>query len=64
MFICICNAIRESELRDAARTSDLAVEALYAAFGKEPQCRQCLEEAEHIVDEVRSCCSGRELVPA
>jgi bacterioferritin-associated ferredoxin len=64
VYICICNAIREKELREAARSNDQTVEALYAAFGKEPQCRQCLEEAEHIVDEERAACTGRELALA
>ena len=67
MYICICNAIRESELREAARASDLEVEAIYAALGKQPQCRHCLEEAEHLVAEERACCgsaTGREMALA
>lgn len=54
MYVCICNAIRESELRCAARTSRCDVEALYARMGKRPQCAQCLEDAEDIVAEERS----------
>jgi bacterioferritin-associated ferredoxin len=53
MYICICNAIRESDLRHAARGTRCDVEALYARFGKRPQCSQCLEEAEDIVQEER-----------
>lgn len=54
MYICICNAIRESDLRSAARCGAGSAEALYRAMGKEPQCRQCLDEAEDIVSEERA----------
>jgi len=39
MYICICNAIRECELRD------------YAKLGKTPNCGQCLKDADRIVEE-------------
>ncbi len=54
MYVCICNAIRETDLRDAARRSKGDAEALYAALGRAPQCRQCLEEAEEIIAEENS----------
>lgn len=53
MYVCICNAIRECELRAAARSSRGDAEALYAAIGRPPQCGQCLEEAADIVDDER-----------
>lgn len=55
MFICICNAIRESELRDAALRHGGDAEAIYAELGKKPDCRQCLEEAEELLEQARSC---------
>lgn len=55
MYVCICNAIRETDLRCAARRCRGNAEAVYAALGRTPQCRQCLEEAEEIIaDEVDS----------
>jgi len=53
MYVCICNAIRESELRQAARTCSGDANALYAGIGRAPQCGQCLEEAEEIIAEER-----------
>lgn len=54
MYVCICNAIRESDFRAAARAHpELGAEALYGSLGKQPQCRQCLEEADRIRDEER-----------
>lgn len=52
MYICICNAIPESTLREAAHLPGDA-EAVYAALGYKPQCRTCLEEANHILAEER-----------
>jgi bacterioferritin-associated ferredoxin len=54
MYVCVCNAIRECELRCAARCKPGDAEALYAAMGKEPQCCQCLDEAEEIIVEERT----------
>ncbi len=60
MFICVCNAIRECELRRAAQGSGADVEAVYARLGKRPQCRQCLDDAEAIVFEERAlACHGQ-----
>jgi len=53
MYICICNAIRENDLRAAARCTTGAAESLYRWMGKVPQCRQCLDEADDIVAEER-----------
>jgi len=53
MYVCICNAIREVDFRAMARRCHGDAEAVYAALGKEPQCRMCLEEADHILMEER-----------
>lgn len=53
MFVCVCNAIREKDLRAAARSCAGPAESLYAALGKLPQCRQCLDEADQIVADAR-----------
>ena len=54
MYICICNAIREKDLRRAACEQSGDAEALYARLGFAPQCRQCLEDAEQIISEARA----------
>lgn len=53
MFVCICNAIRETELRSAAVSCSGNAEAVYASLGRPPQCRQCLDEAAEILCEER-----------
>ena len=54
MYVCICNGIRESCLRQAARARAGTAEALYQTLGYTPQCRQCLDDAEEIVLHERS----------
>ncbi len=53
MYICICNAIKESDLRAEARVAPGTAEELYLRLGRTPMCRQCLEDADRIVHEVR-----------
>ncbi|MDZ4306476.1 (2Fe-2S)-binding protein [Allopontixanthobacter sp.] len=53
MYVCVCNAIRESELRQVARRSGGDAEAVYATLGKRPNCGSCLDDAEAILFEER-----------
>ena len=43
MYVCICNAIRESDLRRAARHVSGDAETCYAALGKPACCGTCLD---------------------
>lgn len=53
MYTCICNAIRECELRKAARQHSGDAESVYAKLGKRPNCGTCLDDAEQIILEER-----------
>ena len=53
MYVCVCNAIRESELRHAARRVEGDVDAVYQALGCRVNCGMCVEEAEEILTEER-----------
>lgn len=53
MYTCICNAIKEADLRKAARQHRGGAESVYAKLGKRPNCGQCLEEAQHVIAEER-----------
>lgn len=64
MYVCVCNAIRECELRHAARRVDGDAEAVYAELGWSPQCGTCLEEADEMVLEERACTRRLTLVAA
>lgn len=54
MYICICNAIKESELRAAALAGPGDAETLYSTLGRLPQCGQCLEDAEKLIVDARA----------
>lgn len=53
MYICICNAIRECDFREAARTCPGDADAVYECLGKHAQCGQCLDDAAEILIEER-----------
>ncbi|CAM4040805.1 BFD-like [2Fe-2S]-binding domain-containing protein [Novosphingobium lubricantis] len=54
MFICVCNAIREKDIRGAARCTGGNAEDIYRSMGFTPQCRQCLGDADDIIAEERA----------
>ena len=60
MYVCICNAIRETTLRCAARSCPGDADSVYESLGKTPQCGQCLDDATEILIEERE----RVLAPA
>lgn len=64
MYVCVCNAIRECELRAAARSCSGDVDAVYASLGKEPQCGQCLDEAMHLIIEERETARALRFLPS
>jgi bacterioferritin-associated ferredoxin len=56
VYVCICNAIREKTLREAARHCPGDADTVYASLGKTPQCGQCLDDAaELLIDERERC---------
>ena len=61
MYVCICNAIRETDLRLAALSNGGDAEATYAVLGKRPNCGQCLGKAGEIIDQERALASCNRL---
>lgn len=51
MVVCICNVIREQQIREVARGGVFDIEEIYAQLGCEPNCCQCLAFAAQIVAE-------------
>ena len=64
MYVCVCNAIRENELRHAARRDDGDVEQVYETLGCQVQCGMCVEEAAEIIVEERELDRKPRLVAA
>ena len=54
MVVCHCNAIREREVRDAARAGCGNPLDAYATLGRRPRCGQCIPFARALIDEERA----------
>jgi len=54
MVVCLCNAIREKDVRAAARNGHDSPCRAYAALGCRARCGQCAPFARAIIDEERS----------
>jgi bacterioferritin-associated ferredoxin len=54
MIVCSCNAIREQDIRAAARRGCPCPDSTYRALGCEFQCGSCRDEVEELVAIERS----------
>ncbi len=54
MIVCICNSIRETEVRQAARNGASCPTSAYRCFGKKPRCGQCFSFAREIITAERA----------
>ncbi|PZU07497.1 (2Fe-2S)-binding protein [Sphingomonas sp.] len=54
MVVCVCNALKERDVRDAARSGCQSPLAAYAALGRRPQCGQCIPFARALIAEERA----------
>ncbi len=51
MYVCICNAITEHEIRNLARNGVRDVDRVHEACNCEPVCLICAELIQEILDE-------------
>ena len=51
MVVCVCNAIREKDVREAARQGCCDPVSAYASLGRRPRCGQCVPFAREIITE-------------
>ncbi|TVV76139.1 (2Fe-2S)-binding protein [Sphingomonas solaris] len=49
MVVCVCNAIREKDVRQAARAGHASPCSAYASMGMRPRCGQCVPFARQII---------------
>ena len=49
MVVCVCNALREKDVRQAARAGASSPCQAYAQFGRRAQCGQCVPFAREII---------------
>ncbi|HET9638973.1 MAG TPA: (2Fe-2S)-binding protein [Allosphingosinicella sp.] len=49
MIVCVCNAIRESDVRQAALDGASCPSSAYGRFGRKPRCGQCFSFAREVI---------------
>lgn len=54
MIMCVCNALREADVRDAVRNGATCPLSAYRALGRRPKCGQCVPAAQSFINQVRS----------
>jgi bacterioferritin-associated ferredoxin len=54
MVVCVCNAIREHQVRDAARSGATTACQAYRCLGRQAKCGQCVGFARAIIDDERA----------
>ncbi len=54
MVVCVCNAIRERDVRDAAQAGCRTPCTAYARLGLRPKCGQCVPFARQVIAEVHA----------
>lgn len=54
MVVCVCNAIRECQVREAARAGSMTACQAYRSLGRQPKCGQCVTFARAIIEEERA----------
>lgn len=54
MVVCVCNAIRERDVREAARGGATSACQAYRALGLAPKCGQCVPFAREIINSERA----------
>jgi bacterioferritin-associated ferredoxin len=60
MYVCVCNAIKSSEIEALARTGVENAAQVYTALDVETNCESCVEYVQEALDEFR----GKILNPA
>lgn len=54
MVVCICNAVREKDLREAARNGARSPAKAYRSLGCQVKCGQCIPFARDVIGRERA----------
>jgi bacterioferritin-associated ferredoxin len=52
LYVCICNRYRDSEIRALAEQGVRCATQAYHCLGNGPECGQCLEFAQEMIDTI------------
>ncbi len=56
MYICICHAVTERQLKECARSGAASLDDIAFQLGVGTGCGRCRESAHGVLEEVRSEC--------
>ena len=51
MYICLCNAVTDRQIRAVATGQDCSVAGLYRLLGVQPKCGKCVPTVRDILSE-------------
>ncbi|HEY9345308.1 MAG TPA: (2Fe-2S)-binding protein, partial [Inquilinus sp.] len=51
MYICICNALNDTQIRCAVESGAKTAGQVYAGLGCAPRCGKCVTSIRHMVNE-------------
>ena len=54
MYVCLCNAISDSDIRDAVHKGVDDIETLQEELGAGTVCGSCREYTEHLISETKA----------
>lgn len=57
MYVCLCNALKCTQFKAAAKAGAGDVPSAFKACGAKPQCGRCFEEAARVMTSVRPATS-------
>ena len=52
MYVCVCNAYRDTEIRAVAQNGVRCAKKAYQELGNGPQCGRCLSFAQGLIDRI------------
>jgi bacterioferritin-associated ferredoxin len=64
MFVCICNAVTDRQIRTQAECCRGSVAQVYRALGAKVQCGRCVPAAKSIIDGLRAQTCDAASMPA
>jgi len=54
MYVCICNALKDKEVAEAARGDARCVAEVFRKCGTRPKCGKCLPDVAQIIEDERA----------
>ncbi|MGE0409825.1 MAG: bacterioferritin-associated ferredoxin [Amphiplicatus sp.] len=54
MYVCICNALKDKELAEAAGAEARSVAEVFRRCGRRPQCGKCLPDIAQMIENARA----------